>query len=75
MSDKSEKNLRIGLKVEVSGKNVRGEIAYIGVTSFSSGKWVGLILNEPVGKNNGTVKGTTYFTVNAIYLFSGVRSI
>lgn len=59
----SEKQLRVGQKVEVIGKNVRGEVAYIGMTSFAAGKWVGVILTEPKGRNNGTIKGTAYFTV------------
>ncbi|XP_037036210.1 dynactin subunit 1 isoform X2 [Bradysia coprophila] len=58
----SEKNLKVGQKVEVVGKNVTGEIAFIGMTTFATGKWIGVILNEPVGKNNGTLKGTVYFS-------------
>ncbi|XP_055377619.1 dynactin subunit 1 isoform X3 [Condylostylus longicornis] len=58
----SDKNLKVGQRVEVTGKEVRGKIAYIGVTSFAPGKWIGLILDEPKGKNNGTLRGTTYFT-------------
>lgn len=61
----NEKNLRVGQKVEISGKGVRGEIAYIGMTTFALGKWVGVVFDEPVGKNNGTIKGTAYFTVCA----------
>ncbi|XP_037922936.1 dynactin subunit 1 isoform X4 [Hermetia illucens] len=58
----SEKNMKIGQRVEVAGKGVRGKIAYIGMTTFSVGKWVGVILDEPKGKNNGSIKGTAYFT-------------
>uniref|UniRef100_A0A671VSC1 Dynactin subunit 1 n=1 Tax=Sparus aurata TaxID=8175 RepID=A0A671VSC1_SPAAU len=36
--------------------------AYIGATLFASGKWVGVILNEAKGKNDGTVQGKKYFT-------------
>lgn len=32
-------------------------------SSSSVGRWVGVVLDEPKGKNNGTIKGTTYFTV------------
>ena len=32
------------------------------MTSFAPGKWVGVELGEPSGKNNGTVKGKAYFT-------------
>lgn len=56
-----EKSFRVGSRVEVSGKDVLGRIAYIGTTTFSSGKWVGVVLDEAKGKNNGTVQGKTYF--------------
>lgn len=65
----SEKNLKIGQKVEIVGKNVTGEIAFVGMTTFATGKWVGVILNEPVGKNNGSLKGTVYFTVSRKVVF------
>jgi dynactin 1 len=40
----------------------RGLVRFYGATSFSSGKWVGIELGEPVGKNDGTVQGVKYFT-------------
>ncbi|KAG7190005.1 hypothetical protein KM043_006162 [Ampulex compressa] len=52
---------KTGQRVEVPGKDCQGVIAYIGHPSFASGKWIGVILDEPKGKNNGTVKGQTYF--------------
>lgn len=55
--------IQIGMRVEVTGKNVQGEVAYYGNTGFASGKWVGVILDEPKGKNNGSVQGKTYFQV------------
>lgn len=56
-------SLKVGERVEVVGKDCQGEIAYIGHLSFASGKWIGVILDEPKGKNNGTVKGQSYFKV------------
>uniref|UniRef100_A0A3P9B7B7 Dynactin subunit 1 n=1 Tax=Maylandia zebra TaxID=106582 RepID=A0A3P9B7B7_9CICH len=53
---------QIGSIVEVTGKGQRGTVAYIGATLFASGKWVGVILDEPKGKNDGTVQGKRYFT-------------
>lgn len=63
----AEKNLRNGQRVEITGKSVRGEIAYVGMTTFAGGKWVGVILDEAAGKNNGSIKGAVYFTVNRNY--------
>ncbi|KAK2585771.1 hypothetical protein KPH14_010379 [Odynerus spinipes] len=52
---------KVGQRVEISGKDCQGIIAYIGYPNFASGKWIGVILDEPKGKNNGTVKGQSYF--------------
>ncbi|KAJ7422247.1 dynactin subunit 1-like isoform X3 [Pitangus sulphuratus] len=54
--------LKVGSRVEVIGKGHRGTVAYVGATLFATGKWVGVILDEPRGKNDGTVQGRKYFT-------------
>lgn len=54
--------IEVGARVEVLGKDVCGRVAYVGSTSFSVGRWVGVVLDEPKGKNNGTVQGRTYFS-------------
>lgn len=43
-------------------KDVKGTVAYVGYPTFATGKWIGVILDEPKGKNNGTVRGHAYFT-------------
>lgn len=55
---------KIGQRVEVPVKECQGVIAYVGHPAFASGKWIGVILDEPKGKNNGSVKGQVYFKVN-----------
>lgn len=68
--------LELGCRVELTGKNVQGNVAFIGQTHFETGTWIGIILDEPKGKNNGVVKNRqgvskTYFEVivyNFIYL-------
>lgn len=52
---------KVGQNVQIAGKQLEGRIAYIGVTNFAPGRWIGVVLNEERGKNNGHVKGTTYF--------------
>ncbi|NXV66515.1 DCTN1 protein, partial [Molothrus ater] len=61
-SDSSSKPLKVGSRVEVIGKGHRGTVAYVGATLFATGKWVGVILDEAKGKNDGTVQGRKYFT-------------
>ncbi|XP_038135401.1 dynactin subunit 1 isoform X5 [Cyprinodon tularosa] len=61
-SDGGGRPAKVGSLVEVIGKGQRGTVAYIGTTLFASGKWVGVILDEPKGKNDGTVQGKRYFT-------------
>jgi len=60
--------LEVGCRVELTGKNIQGNVAFIGQTHFETGTWVGIILDEPKGKNNGIVKNRqgvskTYFEV------------
>ncbi|XP_065153076.1 dynactin subunit 1 isoform X3 [Paramisgurnus dabryanus] len=61
-SDGGGRPVKVGSVVEVIGKGHRGIVAYIGNTLFASGKWVGVILEESRGKNDGTVQGKRYFT-------------
>ncbi|KAG7727057.1 hypothetical protein KL933_002766 [Ogataea haglerorum] len=41
--------------------DVEGTIKYIGPTQFQPGEWIGVELDRPVGKNDGSVAGVRYF--------------
>ncbi|XP_032389764.1 CAP-Gly domain-containing linker protein 2 isoform X3 [Etheostoma spectabile] len=50
----------VGEQVWVNGVKL-GVIAYLGETQFAPGQWAGVILNDLVGKNDGSVGGVRYF--------------
>ncbi|CAG8532048.1 11587_t:CDS:10 [Diversispora eburnea] len=52
-------DLAVDARCEISGK--AGTIRFVGITSFAPGKWVGVELDDPLGKNNGYVDGKHYF--------------
>jgi dynactin 1 len=58
-------DILIGTTVDVNMG--RGVVRFYGTTSFSPGKWVGIELSEPAGKNDGSVKGVLYFSCQMNY--------
>ena len=46
----------------VSTTNGTGVVRFVGATSFAAGKWIGVELDGPNGKNNGSVQGKSYFS-------------
>ncbi|KAJ3224439.1 hypothetical protein HK099_008459 [Clydaea vesicula] len=61
--EEEAKALKIGARCEVDtdGYKKRGEVRFIGSTTFKPGFWVGVKYDEPVGIHNGTVDGVKYF--------------
>ncbi|KAL4067219.1 dynein associated protein-domain-containing protein [Scleroderma yunnanense] len=55
----------IGALVEIS--TGRGIVRFCGTTSFAPGKWVGIELYEPRGKNDGSINGMGYFSCKPLH--------
>ncbi|XP_070705026.1 kinesin-like protein KIF13B [Pempheris klunzingeri] len=49
------------------GTNKSGTVRYVGPTDFAKGTWVGVELEAPAGKNDGSVGGKYYFHCNPGY--------
>ncbi|KAK2523380.1 hypothetical protein Q9966_012138 [Columba livia] len=49
------------------GANKTGTVRYIGPTDFQEGTWVGVELDLPSGKNDGSIGGKQYFRCNPGY--------
>ncbi|OJJ81514.1 putative dynactin [Aspergillus glaucus CBS 516.65] len=45
----------------------RATVRYVGNTRFAAGDWIGLELEEPAGKNDGSVRGERYFDCEQDY--------
>ncbi|ESO84679.1 hypothetical protein LOTGIDRAFT_131841, partial [Lottia gigantea] len=56
----STDDFKIGDRVWLGGTKP-GRIAFIGETKFAAGDWAGVVLDQPVGKNDGSVNGVKYF--------------
>ena len=60
---------QLGDRVRVMGRYAvhEGTCKYFGTTLFREGYWVGVELDQPNGKNDGSVEGTRYFSCRPKY--------
>lgn len=58
-------DFEVGERVWVNGVKP-GVVQYLGETQFAPGQWAGVVLDEPVGKNDGAVGGVRYFECPAL---------
>ncbi|XP_028818609.1 CAP-Gly domain-containing linker protein 3 isoform X2 [Denticeps clupeoides] len=56
----SSLGLKLGDRVMLDDMKT-GTLRFCGTTEFASGQWVGIELDEPEGKNDGSVGGVRYF--------------
>merc|ERR1712131_102612 len=67
----AKERIKKGNRCEVTMKNNvkhRGEVKFIGETEFKKDTlWIGVRLDEPFGKNNGSVEGKQYFECEKNY--------
>uniref|UniRef100_A0A665VS37 CAP-Gly domain-containing protein n=1 Tax=Echeneis naucrates TaxID=173247 RepID=A0A665VS37_ECHNA len=56
----SSLGLKLGERVVLDDMKT-GTLRFCGTTEFASGQWVGVELDEPEGKNDGSVGGVRYF--------------
>lgn len=66
----------IGDRVDVN--NHQGIVRYIGYTQFAEGIWYGIELDEPAGRNDGSVHNKKYFELEkeGLYgIFAKIQSI
>ncbi|XP_062273009.1 CAP-Gly domain-containing linker protein 1 isoform X3 [Scomber scombrus] len=58
-------DFQVGERVWVNG-NKPGYIQFLGEAQFAPGQWAGIVLDEPIGKNDGSVAGVRYFQCEAL---------
>lgn len=61
-------DIHVGDRCEIHPGARRGTVKFVGeVAGWKSGYWVGVHLDEPLGINDGTVKGVSYFEAPQSY--------
>lgn len=71
-------DLRLGDRVIVTSSqgSKAGVLRYLGTAEFAVGQWAGVELDDPLGKNDGSVAGTRYFECQPHYgLFAPIHKV
>ena len=67
---KLAESIKVGDRCEVQNPGAptrRGEVMHVGPVHFKDGVWVGIKYDEPLGKNDGSVRGKRYFECKQNY--------
>ena len=60
--------MELGQRVSIQGRQSEGTIRYLGQCAFDpSGSWVGVELDAPEGKNDGSVRDVSYFSCHPMH--------
>jgi len=65
-----KEQIKVGMRCKVTlPKQLprRGTVAFVGYTEFKPDLWTGIKLDEPTGKNDGSVEGKKYFQCEPNY--------
>ena len=58
----------VGSKVITGvGAGKKGVVSFVGETQFAAGEWIGLTLDNPDGKNDGSLGGVSYFNCKPMH--------
>ena len=56
----------IGDDVKITSSQKKGIVQFVGETRFAKGTWIGVVLEDATGKNDGSVGGVSYFASPAL---------
>jgi hypothetical protein len=56
-------------------QDVLGKVAYIGATQFSSGKWIGLVLDEPKVSSDVPIQQNMPYTGSNVMLYHSIEIV
>ena len=59
--------IEVGERVTVISTGLQGTVRFSGPTDFAGGHWIGCELDEPLGKNDGSVDKIKYFEAHPNY--------
>lgn len=60
-------DLAVGDVVSIFDDRAQGVVRFVGRTDFSTGHYLGIELDDPIGENNGSVDGIEYFRCEPNY--------
>ena len=60
-------NIIVGDDVRVKSNQKKGIVAFVGETKFAKGRHLGIVFEDAIGQNDGTIDGVQYFKCAALH--------